>query len=130
MIDSGRRLVVFIDNGATAEVPYIIDGKPVRCPKSPPIDFGIEFTNIWETAFNVIDPNFDCKVNRTKGAPETQFMLINHFLDRLLFNQPIPDIAALPQTNAATGPGSVGAQVEVCVADHGRTPNFILVDVC
>jgi len=69
-------------------------------------------------------------VNRTKGDPPTQFILINHFLDRLLFNQPVPDIASLPQTNAATGPGSVGAQVDVCVADHGRTPNFILVDVC
>lgn len=89
-----------------------------------------EFTNIWETEFNVLDPAFDCNVNRTKGDPATQMYLINHFLDTLFLGQPIPLISKLNQTNAASGPGSLGAHVDTCVADHGRPPNFMLVDVC
>ncbi|PPR00038.1 hypothetical protein CVT24_009047 [Panaeolus cyanescens] len=113
MIDSGKRLVTFLDNAADlTAVPYLID----------------EFTNIWETEFNVLDPAFDCNVNRTKGDPATQMYLINHFLDTLLFGQPIPFIAKLNDTNAASGPGSLGAHVDTCVADHGRPPNFMLVD--
>jgi len=112
MIDSGKRLLTFLDNGADPSIPYLID----------------EFTNIWETAFNVIDPAFDCNVNRTKGDPTTQMFLINHFLDKLLVGQPIPDIASLPTTNSASGPGSIGAQVANCQAAHSRPPNFILLD--
>ena len=39
-----------------------------------------EFTNIWETAYDVTDTTFDCEVNRTKGDTSTQMYLINHFL--------------------------------------------------
>ncbi|KAF8640702.1 hypothetical protein AX17_000358 [Amanita inopinata Kibby_2008] len=113
MIDSGKRLVTFLDNGADpSSVPYLID----------------EFTNIWETAFDVLDPSFDCNVNRTKGDTSTQMYLINHFLDKLLFGQPVPDVDQANVTNSATGPGSLGAQVSTCVAQYGRAPNFMLVD--
>ncbi|PFH54860.1 hypothetical protein AMATHDRAFT_135121 [Amanita thiersii Skay4041] len=114
MIDSGKRLVTFLDNGAdSTSVPYLID----------------EFTNIWETAFNVIDPNFDCNVNRTKAQdPSTQLYLINHFLDKLLLGQAVPDIDRANQTNAATGLGSLGVHVDTCVAQHSKPPNFLLVD--
>ncbi|KAG5654708.1 hypothetical protein H0H81_007464 [Sphagnurus paluster] len=114
MIDSGKRLVTFLDNQADiTAVPYLID----------------EFTNVWETAFNVVDPTlFDCSVNRTKGDTATQMYLINHFLDKLIFNQPVPDIAKLDVTNAATGAGSLGAHVDTCVALNTRAPNFLLVD--
>ncbi|TFK36919.1 PLC-like phosphodiesterase [Crucibulum laeve] len=112
MIDSGKRLVTFLDNAADPSIPYLLD----------------EFTNIWETAFNVIDPNFDCVVNRTKGDPSTQMYLINHFLDKLVFNQPVPDIDNANQTNSATGLGSLGTHVQTCTTDHFRPPNFLLVD--
>lgn len=93
------------------------------------IDF-LEFTNIWETAFDVIDPSFDCNVNRTKSAdPSTTMYLINHFLDKLLFGQPVPFIDQLNVTNAATGFGSLGAQVDTCNTAQGLPPNFMLVDV-
>ncbi|KAG5644600.1 hypothetical protein DXG03_008078 [Asterophora parasitica] len=115
LIDSGKRLVVFLDNQANiAVVPYLID----------------EFTNIWETAFNVVDPAlFDCSVNRTKGDTATQMYLINHFLDKIFFGQPVPDVANANVTNAASGPGSLGAHVDTCVAINTRAPNFLLVDV-
>ena len=56
--------------------------------------------------------------------------LINHFLDKLAGGQPVPNIAALPQTNAASGPGSLGAQADECTGEYGRPPTFLLVDVC
>ena len=55
--------------------------------------------------------------------------LINHFLDSLLLGQFIPGTAQLNVTNAASGPGSLGAQADTCIAQQGRAPNFMLVDV-
>ena len=55
--------------------------------------------------------------------------LINHFLDTTLLNQLIPDTTELNVTNAASGPGSLGAQADTCIAQQGRAPNFMLVDV-
>lgn len=93
-----------------------------------------EFSNIWETAFNVLDTglldNFDCNVNRTKGDPTQTMYLINHFLDKLVLGQEAPDTDKLNQTNAASGAGSLGAQVSTCIITQGRPPNFMLVDVC
>jgi hypothetical protein len=113
LIDSGKRLLTFLDNAADiSSVPYLLD----------------EFTNIWETAFDVTDPSFDCNVNRTKGDTSTEMFLINHFLDTLLFNELVPDVAQANVTNSASGPGSLGAQVTTCMATQGRPPNFMLVD--
>jgi hypothetical protein len=113
MIDSGTRLVTFLDNAADfTSVPYLID----------------EFTNMWETAFDVTDPAFDCNVNRSNGDTTTQMYLINHFLDEVVLGQPAPDVAQANVTNSASGTGSLGAQVDTCVAANGRNPNFMLVD--
>ncbi|KAI5121163.1 hypothetical protein M0805_007160 [Coniferiporia weirii] len=117
MIDNGTRLVTFLDTGADfTSVPYIID----------------EFTNMWETAFDVTDTTFDCEVNRTKGDSSTQLYTINHFLDEnvtiLGTVSPTPDKDALNQTNAVSGTGSLGLQASQCGTEYGRSPNFMLVD--
>ncbi|KAI9460570.1 PLC-like phosphodiesterase [Lactarius psammicola] len=113
LIDSGRRLITFMDSGADfTSVPYIID----------------EFTNVWETAFDVTDTTFDCNVNRTRGDPSTQLYLINHFLDKVVLGQPAPNPEAANVTNSVSGTGSLGLQVETCAAANGRNPNFMLVD--
>lgn len=117
MIDSGKRVVTFLDNQADfTQVPYIID----------------EFTNVWETPFDVIENSFPCSVNRTNGDPASQLMLINHYLDRVLnvagFSIPTPDRDSLNITNAAQGVGSLGLEVSTCEAAHSRAPNFLLVD--
>ncbi|KAF8973628.1 PLC-like phosphodiesterase [Flammula alnicola] len=109
LIDSGKRLLTFLDNGADlTAVPYLMD----------------------ESEFDVTDPSFNCNVNRTATGSDTstQMYLINHFLDQLVLNQPVPFVAKLNVTNAATGAGSLGAQVDTCTAAHGRPPNFMLVD--
>jgi len=116
LIDSGKRLVTFLDAEADfTSVPYIID----------------EFTNVWETAFDVTDPTFDCNVNRTKGDTTTQMYLINHFLDEevnVIASSIAPNKGALNVTNSASGPGSLGLQASECGAQNGRSPNFMLVD--
>ncbi|KAH8119888.1 PLC-like phosphodiesterase [Phellopilus nigrolimitatus] len=116
MIDNGTRLVTFLDTGADfSSVPYIID----------------EFTNVWETAFDVTDPSFNCEVNRTKGDTSTEMYAINHFLDQninVIASTISPDKAALNTTNAVSGTGSLGLQASQCGAQYGRSPNFMLVD--
>jgi len=113
MISSGKRLVTFLDASADfTSVNYLID----------------EFTNVWETAFDVTDTTFNCNVNRTKGDPSTQMYLINHFLDTLVLGQPTPDVAQANVTNSVNGTGSLGQQVNTCVATNGRNPNYMLVD--
>ncbi|KAH9944272.1 PLC-like phosphodiesterase [Epithele typhae] len=113
LIDSGKRLVVFLSTSADfTSVPYLID----------------EFTNVWETAYDVTDTTFDCNVNRTNGDTSTQMYLINHFLDKLVAGVPAPDSSRANSTNAASGTGSLGVQVETCAVQHGRNPNFMLVD--
>jgi hypothetical protein len=132
MIDSGKRLVTFLDTGADFNsVPYIIDGslyiflcRPLCSRISPP-----EFTNMWETKFDVTDTTFDCSVNRTKGDSSTQLYLINHFLDTIVLGNPAPDPSQANVTNGVSGVGSLGVQVQTCSAMYGRAPNFFLVDV-
>ncbi|KIK94109.1 hypothetical protein PAXRUDRAFT_143574 [Paxillus rubicundulus Ve08.2h10] len=112
LIDAGTRLVTFMDASADfTSVPYIID----------------EFTNIWESPYGVTT-TFDCSVNRTKGDSSIQMYLINHFLDTLVLGQPVPNPNQANQTNAVSGPNSLGDQFDLCVTQYGRNPNFMLVD--
>ena len=131
MIDSGKRLVTFMDTGAAfTSVPYIIDGRTTACARLTADDFAPEFTNMWESAFDVTDTTFDCNVNRSKGDTSTELFLINHFLDKIVLGQPAPDPEDANVTNGVSGTGSLGTQVQTCIAAHGRSPNFMLVDVC
>ena len=54
--------------------------------------------------------------------------IVNHFLDIEIAGITIPDNAADEATNAATGVGSIGAQVALCEGLYGRGPVGILVD--
>jgi len=83
---------------------------------------------MWETAFDVTDTTFNCTVNR--GDANAPLYLINHFLDKVVLGQPAPDPDRANATNAVSGAGALGVQVQTCVNDHGRSPTFMLVDVC
>lgn len=76
----------------------------------------------------MIEPSFNCNINRTQGDTASQLYLINHFLDHIVLGQPVPDKAALNTTNGEEGPGSLGMHVDTCAAQHGKNPNFLLVD--
>jgi len=115
MIGSGKRLVTFMNYHADfTAVPYIID----------------EFTNVWETAYDVTDTTFDCNVNRSNGDTTTELYVINHFRDTTFLNPKvlIPDRKDASVTNGVSGTGSLGVQVQTCVTAYGRNPNFMLVD--
>lgn len=62
--------------------------------------------------------------------PTGRLSVINHFLDMEIpfVDILIPDWEALNQTNAVTGPGSLGLQAVQCAALYGSYPNFLLVD--
>ena len=114
MISAGTRLVAFLDAGADASVPYILD----------------EFTYFFETPYDTTDPSFpECSIDRPPGAkPDGRMYIVNHFLDLDLLGIDIPDREALNTTNAATGVGSIGAQADLCIGLYGRAPWGVLVD--
>lgn len=136
MISNGDRLVMFLGESVltshfplpsdlltrttkdyeadTASVPYILD----------------EFAYFFETAYDETDSSFpSCVLDRPSNSNGSGLMmLVNHYLDLSLFGILIPNAFLLPQTNAATGKGSVGAQADLCLQTWGRVPNVILVD--
>lgn len=115
MITVKKRLVTFLDYSAnTAQVPYLLD----------------EFAYFFETPYDTTDPTFpQCRLDRPPGAsPNGRMYIVNHFLDLNLSNILIPDDPADHQTNAATGVGSIGAQVGLCEELYQRAPKGILVD--
>jgi hypothetical protein len=64
MIDSGKRLVVFVDYGNDGSVLYLLD----------------EFQYFWETPFSTTDPAFpQCSVDR--GQAEGRMGIVNHYLN-------------------------------------------------
>ena len=54
--------------------------------------------------------------------------IVNHFLDVSVFGVLVPDNPRDQQTNAATGPGSIGAQVALCEGIYNKNPKVVLVD--
>ena len=117
MISNGNRLVTFLDYGADEnKVPYILD----------------QYKYFFETPYDVTDPKYNqCSINRPPGAsPDGRMYLVNHFLDKKLVSDlVVPDNGADSRTNAANGPGSIGAQVNLCVEKYGRLPQFVLLDM-
>lgn len=117
MIDSKRRLVVFLDYGADQNrVPWLLD----------------EFAYMWETPFSQTDPNFSqCRVDRPHPNTETgnRFSLINHTLNLDLLPGDdevlVPDAILAEKTNSRE---SIMGQVRLCQAAHGKTPNVVLLD--
>ncbi|KAK7044569.1 PLC-like phosphodiesterase [Favolaschia claudopus] len=119
MIDSGKRVVVFLD--------ALADG-----PES--VDFILpEFQMIWETPFTVTDDKFPCKIDRIGGplSAGDHMYMINHSLnknilpfigDGVLVSDPID----APRIN---GVASIMAHAAGCAPlGADRNPNFVLLD--
>ncbi|PFH49645.1 hypothetical protein AMATHDRAFT_62773 [Amanita thiersii Skay4041] len=113
MIDSGKRVVVFLDAGAdTSKVNFLLP----------------EFPMIWETPFGVTDPSFPCSVDRIQGplSTEEHMYMINHSLNKDIFGIIVSDPLDAPTTN---GVSSIIANAEGCAPlAGGRLPNFLLLD--
>ncbi|KAJ7915823.1 PLC-like phosphodiesterase [Mycena leptocephala] len=118
MIDSGKRVVVFLDSQADGPAP---------------VDFILpEFSMIWETPFSVTNASFPCSVDRIHGplATEDHMYMINHSLNKNIL--PIGDGVIItdpidaPTTN---GVPSILANANGCAPLGGnRAPTFVLLD--
>ena len=120
LISSGKRLIVFLDTGADSNIaPYILP----------------EFTYFWETPFDTINPSFpQCTIDRPQDIASNaskvsqRMYIMNHYLDTSVLGMFLPNRRDAKKTNAKTGPGSIGAQVDLCVKMHGYKPKGVLVD--
>jgi hypothetical protein len=55
-------------------------------------------------------------------------ILLNHAKNLDLLGVFVPDTGSTRETNAATGPNSIGEHSELCKSTWGREPNVVLVD--
>ncbi|KAK7448062.1 hypothetical protein VKT23_013818 [Stygiomarasmius scandens] len=114
LIDSGKRVIVFMDAGADGSVDFILP----------------EFTQLWEPPFSETDPTFPCSVDRIDGplsAPDHLSML-NHNLNVDLLGTGIllSDRIDAPTTNGQT---SILANANGCAPFAGGVaPNFVMLD--
>jgi len=117
MLDSTKRVVVFMDKGAeNGTVPYLLQ----------------QFTMMWEDEYDPTDSEFPCKVDRTAGSlsPSQQLNLMNHNLNVNIIpigrGVRIPDRLVSPRTNSIY---SIMAHANHCAPLAGdRFPNFVLLD--
>lgn len=117
MLDSGKRVVVFMDKATDPDVPYILP----------------QFDLMWEDEYDPRDPNFPCVVDRSTGdlAPEQKLNLINHNLniEILPFGSHgfrIPDRLDSPRTNSIS---SIRNHADHCAPlVNDKAPNFVLLD--
>ncbi|KAF9448739.1 PLC-like phosphodiesterase [Macrolepiota fuliginosa MF-IS2] len=118
MIDSGKRVVIFLDTGADpSQVNFILP----------------EFDMVWETPFSVTDPSFPCSVDRISGplSVTDHSYMINHSLNKNIIpiggGVIVSDPLDAPTTNSVT---SIVANVDGCAPLSGanRNPQFILLD--
>ncbi|GLB38859.1 putative PLC-like phosphodiesterase [Lyophyllum shimeji] len=120
LIDSGKRVVVFLDAGADGS-----DGGVVNFILP-------EFQMIWEDPFSPTDPNFPCRIDRTSGplSNDDHENLINHNLNTNIIpigdGVLISDRADAPKTNSID---SILKHANGCAPfAAGRAPNFVLLD--
>jgi hypothetical protein len=117
MLDSSKRVVVFMDKGAEdGTVPYLLP----------------QFTMMWEDEYDPTDSQFPCKVDRTAGSlsPSQQLNLMNHNLNVDLIpigrGVRLPDRLVSPRTNSIY---SIMGHANHCAPLAGdRFPNFVLLD--
>ncbi|KAK2467580.1 hypothetical protein APHAL10511_000435 [Amanita phalloides] len=113
MIDSGKRVVMFLDHGAdTTAVNFILP----------------EFDMIWETPYGITNSSFPCAVDRISGPLSTaeHMYMINHSLNKDVLGIVVSDPIDAVTTNGDT---SILNNAHGCAPLGGdRNPNFLLLD--
>lgn len=121
MIIRGKRVVLFLDYKADQrKYPWLLD----------------QFSQMWETPFDPVDPTFPCDVQRppklSDARARDRLYLFNHNLNAEfnLFDAQIlvPAVSLLNRTNGESGPGSLGTSTEGCVERWGRPPKILNLD--
>jgi hypothetical protein len=112
MIISQKRVVIFMDYAANqTAVDYILD----------------EFSQMWETPYSPTNVAFPCNVDRPPNLARNDAMkrlyTANHNLNAKVALSIassallIPNTAVINQTNAASGPGSLGEMANTCQSE-------------
>lgn len=124
LISNGTRLMTFVASLPTpdAAFPYLMD----------------EFTFIFENEFENEEPDaYSCEPDRptvlandtAAAASSGRMFLMNHFLYSVqLFGIQSPNATYVNITNAQTGLGSLGVQINTCTSVYSKPPNFVLTD--
>lgn len=121
MIIRGKRVVMFLDYNADQKAyPWLLD----------------QFSQMWETPFDPIDPTFPCDVQRPPDLSEARakdrLYLFNHNLNAEfnVFDTQIlvPAVSLLNRTNGLNGTGSLGNSTTGCVKKWGRPPKILNLD--
>ncbi|KAK7178643.1 hypothetical protein PSPO01_15297 [Paraphaeosphaeria sporulosa] len=120
LINNGTRLMTFVASlsETSSQYPYLMD----------------EFTYIFENDFENESPsNYTCTPNRPSGLTTSstggRMFLMNHFLySTALFGIQQPNSTYVNVTNAETGLGALGTQLDNCTNVYGQAPQFVLVD--
>lgn len=86
-----------------------------------------QFDHYVETPFSPTEDNFfNCDVDRP--SPDTpvddRMIFANHNLNKNIAGVLVPDKDNAASTNSV---GNIRQQTEICVADHGRNPNVVMV---
>lgn len=117
LIDSGKRIIIFLDSGA--------DGSA-----GGQVDFILpQFPMMWEDRFSPTDASFPCIIHRTAGPlhNDDHLHLINHNLNRKVIGDII--VPAFTQASNTNGQTSILAHANGCAPlSKGRAPNFVLLD--
>ncbi|KAI9488818.1 PLC-like phosphodiesterase [Zychaea mexicana] len=115
MIESGKRLVNFVDAGAdTSKTPWLMD----------------EFSLVFETPYDNTNINaFNCSIDRPRDPPsaDTMMYVVNHFLYGVIelgFQIKVPQRDKAGETNG----NSLKKHVDECSETFKRKPNYIEVD--
>ncbi|KAL0068065.1 hypothetical protein AAF712_004969 [Marasmius tenuissimus] len=114
LIDSGKRVIVFLDSGAdNGGVDFILP----------------EFKMIWEPPFSSTDPNFPCRVDRTEGplsAVDHMYMLNHNLNVQVVDGVLVSDRTRAPTTNSVN---SIIADANGCrKLVNNQAPNFVMLD--
>ena len=112
MIDIGKRVVVFLDEGADGSdggvVDFILPEFDMVRMNRILSHFSIirsdnyaAWFQVWESPFSVTDPEFPCSVNRISGSLSAadHMYMINHSLDVKIIGVLISDPTDAPTTN-------------------------------
>jgi hypothetical protein len=105
MIDTRKRLVVFMDSKANASVvPWILPQPQMVPAYSPFTQLTVWSTQIWEDPFTVTNASFPCSVSRVHGPlpAEDHTYLINHSLHKKAFSPIIDDVYIPDRGNLST----------------------------
>ncbi|KAH8828100.1 PLC-like phosphodiesterase [Flagelloscypha sp. PMI_526] len=111
MIDSGKRVVVFMDSNADpSKVDFILP----------------QFDMVWEPPFSQTDASFPCKVDRITGSLSTadHMYMLNHNLNTEVIDIGdgilVPDFLDIDKTN------SLDSILGRC--QRNSKPNFVMLD--